>query len=214
MNKGNNLKIFVIFFAILILGFLTVYKYIMNNTLHNLPVNGQPGHRVGSFSFIDQDSNIVTEQDVKDKIYVTEFFFTTCKSICPIMNDNMLKVYEAFKNEKDFMILSHTVMPDVDTVAQMKRYSQKFDADPYKWKFLTGSKSEIYQKAINNYLLPAADSTQDNFIPDFLHSERFALVDKDGRIRGRFYDGTNDGDIKQLIGDIKLLIKEYKEVKK
>ncbi len=197
----------------LIVGFLTYYKFTMNENLNNVPVQGQPGHRVGSFSFMDQDSNVVTDKDVANKIYVVEFFFTTCKSICPIMNDNMAKVYEAYKNEKDFMIISHTVMPAVDTVAQLKRYSKKFDASPNTWKFVTGSEKDIYDKAINNYLVPAADSTQPRNLPEFLHTERFVLVDKDGRIRGKFYDGTNDGEVNQLIGDIKKLFKEYKSIK-
>jgi protein SCO1 len=205
---SNVAKFLVLFFILLVVCFLGYFKYQQDHHLHNLPVLGEGGHTVGAFSFTNQDGKTITEKDVKDKIYVVEYFFTTCKGICPKMNENMAKVYQVFKENKDFMILSHTVDPETDTVAQMKRYSQKFEANPDQWHFLTGTKQALYTKAINDYLVTAADSTAVKIIPSFIHTERFVLIDKYNRIRGKFYDGTNEGDVQQLIGDIKELQKE------
>jgi protein SCO1/2 len=205
---NNTAKFLIVFFIILIVGFLTYFKYQQDHHLHNLQVLGEGGHVVGAFSFTDQDGKTITEKDVDGKIRIVEYFFTTCKGICPKMNENMAKVYQVFKNDADVVILSHTVDPETDTVAQLKRYSQKFEANPSKWHFLTGKKEDLYRKAIEDYLVTAADSTQKKIIPSFIHTERFVLIDKYNRIRGRFYDGTNEGDVQQLIGDIKELKKE------
>jgi protein SCO1 len=208
---SNMAKFLVLFFILLIAGFLGYFVYQQNKHLHNLPVLGEGGHTVGTFSFTNQDGKTITEKDVQSKMYVVEYFFTTCKGICPKMNENMAKVYQVFKEDKDFMILSHTVDPETDTVAQLKRYSQKFEANPNQWHFLTGTKQALYTKAINDYLVTAADSTEVKVMPSFIHTERFVLVDKYGRLRGKFYDGTNEGDVQQLIGDIKELKDEEKD---
>ncbi len=207
----NTTKFYIFFFILLIAGFLTYFKYQQDHHLHNLPIVGMDGHTVGAFKFINQDGDTITEKNVEGKIRVVEYFFTTCKGICPKMNENMSKVYQIFKGDETVKFLSHTVDAATDTVAQMKRYSQKFEADSRQWHFLTGSKSALYQMAINDYLINAESDTAKKVLPDFLHSERFVLVDKWNRLRGRFYDGTNDGDVQQLIGDIKELQKEMKD---
>jgi protein SCO1 len=205
---NNTAKFLIFFFICLIAGFLTYFKYTQDQTLHNLSVLGEGGHRVGGFSFTDQDGKTLTDKDVEGKILVVEYFFTTCKGICPQMNENMSKVYQAYRNDDDVHILSHTVDPKVDTPAQLKRYSQKFEANAAKWHFLTGSKEALYTKAIKDYLVPAADSSEQNILPTFIHTERIVLVDKWNRIRGKFYDGTKEPDMQQLIKDIKELKKE------
>lgn len=173
-----------------------------------LPVYGEGEHRVRSFSFTDQEGNTVTEKDVNNKIRVVEYFFTTCKGICPRMNEQMSRVYEAFRGNGEVMILSHTVDPRKDTVAAMKEYSLRFEADPKQWKFLTGDKKELYDMARYSYLVTAVDDTGAADIEsDFIHTDRFVLVDKQGKIRGQ-YEGTDAAKVNQLIGDIKLLMKE------
>jgi protein SCO1/2 len=170
---------------------------------------GNPGHHVGPFSFTNQDGKTITEKDVQGKIYVVEYFFTTCKGICPKLNENMSKVYNEFRGQNDIAILSHTVNPETDSAKQLKAYSLKFDADPAQWIFLTGDKHSLYDMAVNNYLVAAVDdTTKKEILPDFIHTKYFVLVDKEKCIRGT-YDGTNKGSVQQLIGDIKLLRKEY-----
>ncbi len=188
--------------------FLGYYYYTFKQHPKHLTVYGNPGHVVRQFSFINQEGQTITEQNLKDKIYVVEYFFTTCQGICPKMNDNMVAVYQAFRNDNDFMILSHTVDPEVDTVAQLKRYAQKYDADPTRWMFLTGNKDSLYKMAIDDYLIPIADSTVEKINPTFIHTQKFVLIDKEKKVRG-FYDGTEPASVKKLIQDINELKKEY-----
>jgi protein SCO1 len=212
MSKKNNLTtLYIGFFILLITGFLGYFVYQQKVHLHNLPILGQDGHKVGAFSFINQDGDTITEKDVQGKIIVAEYFFTTCKSICPIMNENMRKVYKEFKGNNKVVILSHTVDPLTDTVAQMKRYADKMEASAANWHFLTGEKGKLYTKAISDYLVLAGDSTTTTVTPEFLHTERFVLVDPWGRLRGMAYDGTNPAEVAQLIGDIKNLLDEAKQ---
>lgn len=188
---------------------MTYYFYeLRQHPTKNLPVYGEGEHRVRSFSFLDQDGAQITEKDVAGKIYVAEYFFTTCKGICPKMNEQMSRVYETFRGNDDVMILSHTVDPKKDTVEAMKSYSLRFEADPKQWKFLTGDKKELYDMARYSYLVTATDDTAVIDIEsDFIHTDRFVLVDRRGRIRGQ-YEGTDPGKVNQLIGDMKLLLKE------
>lgn len=207
MQRKKVTIILLSFFIILAAVFMT-YFYNVTRKPKTLPVLGDPSHKVTTFSFTNQDGKTVTEADVKGKIYVVEYFFTTCKGICPKMNENMTKVYQVFKGNEDVKILSHTVDPKKDTVGAMKEYSMRFDADPKQWMFLTGTKKELYDMARYAYLVSAVEDTSAIDIEsDFIHSERFVLVDRDGRIRGS-YDGTNIGSVNQLIGDIKELLKE------
>lgn len=189
--------------------FLSYYYFEYKQIPKRLPTYGNPGHHVEDFSFTNQDGKIITNKDLDGKIYVVEYFFTTCEGICPKMNDNMAKVYEAFRGQNDVAILSHTVDPETDTVEQLKRYSLKFDADASQWNFVTGTKAALYNMAINSYLVTAVEDTNHKeVLPDFIHSEKFVLVDKEKHIRGS-YDGTNASDVKKLISDILELRKEY-----
>ncbi len=210
MKKNQTVIILVAFFMLLGIGFLGYYYYAMMSVPKRLNYYGNDvGHTVAPFSFTNQDGKTITNKDLDGKIYVVEFFFTTCQGICPKLNDNMAKVYAQFRGQSDIAFLSHTVNPSVDTVAQLKAYSLKFDADPNQWMFLTGDKHELYNMAINSYLVAAVDdTTKKEILPDFIHTKYFVLVDKEKHVRGS-YDGTDAGSVQQLIGDIKVLRKEY-----
>lgn len=207
--RNKKVTIFLVaFFIILSAVFMTYYYKLSHEKPKRLNTIGAGDHRVRQFSFTDQNGNTVTNSDVKDKIYVVEYFFTTCKGICPKMNENMSLVYQAFRGNDNVMILSHTVDPKKDTVAAMKEYSLKFDADPKQWLFLTGDKKELYDMARYSYLVTATDDTGTVDIQsDFIHTDRFVLVDGTGHIRGQ-YVGTDKGAVQQLIGDIKQLLAE------
>lgn len=208
MSKRNTTIFLISFFIILAAVFMTYFYKVTREEPKKLPVYGNPGHKVGDFSFVNQEGKTVTLKDVNGKIRVVEYFFTTCKGICPKMNENMSKVYEAFRGNDKIMILSHSVDPLKDTVAAMKAYSLRFDADPKQWMFLTGDKKALYDMARNEYLVTAADDTATvDIASDFIHTDRFVLVDDSGRIRG-MYKGTDMGSVNQLIGDIKELLKE------
>jgi len=174
-----------------------------------LPIIGNDqNHHVSAFSFINQDGRKVTDADVKGKVYVVEYFYATCKGICPRMNENLAKVYAAFKGNKNVMILSHTVDPVKDTVGALKAYSLRFDADGKQWMFLTGDKKKLYDMARYSYLINAEDTANGVTITDdFIHDKHYVLVDGLGRVRG-FYDGTSMDDVNKLIADINLLQKE------
>jgi protein SCO1/2 len=132
---------------------------------------GNPGHKVAPFTFTNQDGQPFTEKNMEGKIYVVEYFFTTCEGICPKMNDNMVSVFQAYRGQNDVAILSHTVDPETDTVEQLKRYALKYDADPAQWNFVTGDKQALYSMAINSYLVTAVeDTTQKDILPDFIHN--------------------------------------------
>jgi protein SCO1 len=171
-----------------------------------LPVFGEPGHRAGSFSFINQDGKPITEKSVQNKVRVAEYFFTSCPSICPMMNRNLKEVYEKFKQNPDFMILSHTVDPEKDSVPVLKAYANRLDAMAPGWQFLTGDKNALYISAVKDYLLSAADSGSSQFI----HTQYVALLDKSGRIRG-FYDMTSKATVLSLSTDIQQLLKDNTE---
>lgn len=208
MKKNKIAVILISFFIILAAVFMTYFYKVTREQPKTLKVIGNPGHKVKPFAFINQEGKTITNADVEGKIYVVEYFFTTCKGICPRMNENMSKVYTAYRGKNDVMILSHTVDPLKDTVGAMKAYSLRFDADPKQWEFLTGSKKELYDMARYSYLVTAADDTAITDIEsDFIHTDRFVLVDRGGRIRGQ-YKGTDIGEVNQLIGDIGELLKE------
>ena len=165
-------------------------------------------HRVGSFNLTNQDGNEVTENDFKDKIYVTDFFFVTCPTICPKMTKQMNRVYDEFKENDDISFLSHTVMPEADSVPVLKEYADEIGVSSEKWKFVTGDRKQIYNLARKTYF--AAVTEGDGGIDDFVHTENFVLVDKEKKLRG-FYDGTSKVDVDRLIVDIYALLEEYKE---
>lgn len=169
------------------------------------------GHRIQEFSFTDQSGKSYGSKDLEDKIYVAEYFFTTCGTICPVMNAEMQRVQAAFKGNNRFKILSFTVDPETDSVAQMKNYADAHGADPTQWHFLTGDKKDLYKLARRSFfvLKPAEAQNQGDVGSDFIHTNYFVLVDTQKRIRG-YYDGTNPKEVDTLIKDIQKLLEEDK----
>ncbi|HRO74865.1 MAG TPA: SCO family protein [Crocinitomicaceae bacterium] len=167
------------------------------------------GHVVQPFSFKDQHNQTVTNELVKGKIWVAEYFFTTCQSICPVMNQEMMNVQKAFKNDDKVKILSFTVDPEIDTPEKLNDYAKNHHADENQWYFLTGKKEELYAFARQSIfvLKPAEASNLGDAGSDFIHTNNFVLIDGQGRIRG-YYDGTNSDEVKQLITDIRTLKNE------
>ena len=162
-------------------------------------------HRISDFKLTNQNGKEITQANYKDKIYVADFFFTTCQDICPVMTKNMYQLQEELKNDNEILLLSHTVIPEVDTVEQLKDYAIENNVDDSKWNLLTGDKKQIYELARKSYLA-VEDSNFNEF--DMIHTENFMLIDKEKQIRG-FYDGTNSEEINQLLKDIEILKQSY-----
>lgn len=163
-------------------------------------------HTIAPFQFVDQDSAVITNETFRDKIYVADFFFTTCRTICPIMKTQMLRVYEATAQMPDVVILSHTIDPEYDSVALLRDFAKRLGVETARWHFATGQKDSIYKIAQTSYF---ATAMEDKTEPDgFIHSGAFLLIDKQQRIRGK-YDGTKADDVNRLIADIKRLKREY-----
>ncbi len=210
MNNKKTTIFLISFFMLLGIIFLGyTYKVTKGQKKLALPIVGnEQNHHISPFSFVNQDGKTITNEDVKGKICVVEFFFATCKGMCPKMNENMVIVSKAFRGNNNVIILSHTVDPIKDTVKALKEYSLRFDADPTQWMFLTGDKKKLYDMARYSYLISAEDDTAGVSIDkDFIHDKHYALVDGYGRVRG-FYDGLNPGDVARMIGDINALLKE------
>lgn len=165
-------------------------------------------HKIADFSLINQNGKTITQKDYEGKIYVADFFFTTCRTICPIMTKNMADVQKELINDTDVMLLSHSVTPEIDTVAQLKRYAVEKGVDDTKWNLVTGDKKQIYRLARKSYL--AVKDNGDGGPFDMVHTENFMLIDKKRQIRG-FYDGTSPEDIERLLSDISILKEEYNQ---
>jgi protein SCO1/2 len=162
---------------------------------------------VKPFRFINQDGNPVTEKDVEGKVYVTEYFFTTCPNICPMMNNNMKIIYEEYKSAEDFVILSHTCNPETDSAKQLKWYADSMGVNTKQWWFLTGRKDSLYTAARTSYLLDDPKNNLQKIEDQFMHTQFFALVDKAGQVR-KIYDGLKEQEVLQLQKDIATLLKE------
>ena len=162
-------------------------------------------HTIADFSLINQNGKTVTQDTYNNKIYIADFFFTTCQTICPIMTNHMVILQNQLKLDPDVMLLSHTVTPEIDSVAQLKKYALNKGVLDSKWNLVTGNKKEIYQLARKSYL--AVKSYGDGGEYDMIHTENFILVDQKKRIRG-YYDGTLEEDIESLLNDIDILKKE------
>lgn len=160
-------------------------------------------HTIGNFSFTNQNEQIITHKDYDGKIYVADFFFTTCPTICPIMQDNMVKIQNAFKDNPNVLLLSHTVMPHIDSVPVLKKYALEKGVIDAKWNLVTGDKKDIFYIARKSYLAVKTESEGELY--DMVHTENFILVDDKKRVRG-FYDGTNKEEILRLIEDIQFLV--------
>ena len=162
-------------------------------------------HKISDFKLTNQNGKEITQANYKDKIYVADFFFTTCQDICPVMTKNMYQLQKELKNDNQILLLSHTVIPEVDTVEQLKKYAIENNVDDSKWNLVTGDKKQIYELARKSYLA-VEDSNYNEY--DMIHTENFMLIDKEKQIRG-FYDGTNSEDINRLLKDIEILKQSY-----
>lgn len=201
--------IYIGFFLLLLTGYF-IYVFSDNDfSQSNLPVIN---NNIPEFSFVNQNGKAVTQKEQDGKVYVAEYFFTTCKGICPRMNTNMKKVFDVYKDEKNFGIISHTCMPETDSVPLLKAYETKMlngqMAHAATWDFVTGDKNTLYNMARHGYLIDnnKPDSTQ-NISDQFIHTQFFALVDKQSRVRA-IYDGLKQDEIQKLIKDIKGLLNE------
>lgn len=206
----KKLLIYGTLLVVLVSGFWYLLSFTKGFFEVKLPVMSY----VQDFSFTDQNGKTVTAKDFEDKVYVTEYFFTTCKGICPKMNANMKNVFDKYRDINDFAILSHTSMPETDSVPLMKAYEEKLiGKDPQyaaKWYFVTGSKDSLYKMARQSYLLDNVKNNQLNIEDNFIHTQFFALVDKQKRVRG-IYDGLKLDEIARLEKDIKELLSEKPE---
>ncbi|MCW2119321.1 SCO family protein [Flavobacterium sp. 7A] len=165
-------------------------------------------HTIADFSFINQNGDTITQKNYEGKIYVADFFFTTCTSICPKMSTNMTEVQKAILDNPKVMLLSHTVFPETDSVPVLKKYAIKYGVKDNKWNLVTGAKKDIYTMARKSYL--AVKMGKPSELLDMVHTENFVLVDEKRRIRG-FYDGTKQEDIQRLIKDINFLSGQEEE---
>lgn len=226
MQKTNSKVRFIIIFAGLFIlpvafwYFLTTGK----NNFRTLPIigpwelastktNGVPDtiyHKIPSFSFTDWTGQTVTEKNLDSSIYVADFFFTTCKTICPKMSEGIYDLQLEYKKDSSVKFISHTVDPETDSVEVLKTYAHKYQARPGKWYMVTGDKKDIYDLARTGYLLPVAEG--DGGTDDFIHSENLVLIDHKKQIRG-FFDGTDKWEVDSLKDAIKLLQYEWKREK-
>lgn len=162
---------------------------------------------IPAFSFLDQDSTVIDNKVMSDKIYIADFFFTSCPSICPIMKKQMLRVYNEFKDEQQLAFVSHTIDPKHDTIPVLKKYAEKLGVNGKKWHFVYGDRETVYDLARHGYFTIA--ELDEKAPGGIMHTGYFTLVDKSGKIRG-MYNGTDEKEVNTLIDDIKILLKEYK----
>ena len=194
---------YISFFILLFLGFYFVLTLVIPGFgKKKIPAVSY----IQPFQFTNQDGQTVTEKDVAGKVFVAEYFFTTCKGICPRMNGNMKKVYNKFKDEPDFLILAHTSDPETDSVAQLKIFSQALGVNTSKWMFLTGRKDSLYNMARVSYTIDDPANNLKSIEDDFLHTQFWALVDRNGDVR-KIYDGLKDAEVNLIIKDIEKLLK-------
>jgi protein SCO1/2 len=192
-------------FFILLTGAFFFFLFVgTDNWKKKLPVTSF----VQPFAFTNQDSLQVTEQDLQGKVAVVEYFFTTCKGICPRMNNSMQKIYDQFKDEPDFMILAHTSQPETDSVSRLKFYADSMNINTKKWVLVTGRKDSLYKMARISYLLDDPKNNVESIEDQFIHTQFFALIDKSGQVRGGVYDGLKSEEMKKLSEDIASLLKE------
>lgn len=213
-KKSRSTLLFILFFSIIfvpILYFLVKPKTTL--PIYN-PVDVNPrlvddavknvsrDHRIGNFELINQNGDSINETNFEDKIYIADFFFTRCQTICPIMAINMSELQDYYKNDDEMKFLSHSVTPDIDSVSVLRAYADKNKAIDGKWEITTGDKKHIYELARKSYF--AVLDEGDGGEQDFIHTEQFILVDKKKQIRG-FYDGTDAREIERIIKDVEVL---------
>ncbi|HVF96308.1 MAG TPA: SCO family protein [Flavisolibacter sp.] len=195
---------YILFFAVLTLGFyFTLAAVIPGFTKKRFPPIG----KVEPFSFINQDGVPVTQKDIAGKVVAVNYFFTTCNSVCPRMNNNLKPVYEAFKSSPDFLLLSHTSDPDRDSVGRLKRYADSMQVNGAKWMFLTGRKDSLYNAARHSYRIENPDNFVQNISEAFVHTQFVALVNRKSQVV-KIYDGLKPSEMKLLADDIKNLLND------
>ncbi len=208
MNRKS--LFYILFFA----GLFLVFYFVLTRIIPGFGNVKMPVlSYVHPFFFKDQEGRLITNKDVAGKVYVAEYFFTTCKGICPKMNNNLKLVYQEFRDEPDFLILSHSVDPETDSVGRMKIYADSLRVDSKRWIFLTGRKDSLYQAARVSYLLDDPKNELASKESQFIHTQFFALVDRNGQVR-KIYDGLKNEEIISLESDIKKLLKEKTEPKR
>jgi len=180
----------------------------VNERLENgITIHDTLYHTIPDFVFTNQEGKPVSNKTFSDQVYVADFFFTSCPTICPIMETQMLRVHEAFRHEPEFGILSHTIDPEYDNVEVLRDYAERLQVSSDQWHFVTGDKDKIYEIGQKSYLVTAGE---DEDAPGgYIHSGAFLLVDKERRIRG-VYDGTKEDQVDRLIADVRILLKEYR----
>jgi protein SCO1 len=193
-----------IFFVVLVILFLVVVFWGTDKWQAKSPSISF----VKPFTFVTQDGGHFSEREMQGKVCVVNYFFTTCKGICPRMNNNMHTIYNTFKDEPDFMIISHTCDPERDSAVVLKHYADSLQVNTAKWVFLTGRKDSLYNQARISYLLDDPKNSVEKIEDQFLHTQFFALVDKNGDVRGGVYDGLKQEDLDKLKADIKTLLAE------
>jgi len=203
MKKNKTLQYIAFFGAILVLFFIAVFAG-TDNWKTKAPVLGY----VKPFTFTTENGTPFTQKNMLGKVCVVNFFFTTCKGICPLMNRNIKTVYEQYKDQPDFMVVSHTCDPETDSAATLKKYAEKMQVNTEKWVFLTGRKDSLYLQARNSYLLDDPKNNLKDINDQFLHTQFVALVDKNGNVRGHIYDALKQDELKALSGEIAVLLKE------
>ena len=202
MSKKRLL--YIGFFTVLVVGFY----FIITRLIPEFSKGGvAPLSYIRPFAFTNQDGKTITEKDVAGKVFVAEYFFTTCKGICPRMNNNMKQVYERLKDEKDFLILSHTCDPETDSAAKLKHYSDSMGVNTSRWMFLTGRKDSLYTMARVSYTIDDPANNLKNIEDDFLHTQFWALVNRKGDVK-KIYDGLKESEVKELIKDAISMMKE------
>lgn len=218
----NRKWVFVAFAAIWIVGMIVVYPMLKKQQRLQIfqPKDVNPelvdsdmqrtskAHRIAEFKLVDQTGDTISNDVFDGRIYVADFFFTTCPSICPKMTANLKELSEHYKEDDDIMFLSHSVTPVKDSVPVLAAYGKEHGADPVKWKLVTGPKKHIYELARRSYF--AVTTEGDGGDADFIHTENFILVDKERKIRG-FYDGTSKEDMERLKEDVTILRYEYED---
>src|SRR5690242_5064452 len=199
MNMSRKTLFYIGFFVLLTLVFyLAIAKSIRKNDTISV---------VQPFAFLNQDGQKVTDKDMEGKVYVAEFFFTTCTGICPKMNNNMRAVYDKFKDEKDFRILSYTCDPERDSVTQLKKYSDSLKVNTAKWVFLTGRKDSLYMLARNSYTIDDPANNVNSIDDQFIHSQLWALVNKRGEVK-KIYDGLKPSEVDEMMRQISKMLNE------
>ena len=195
---------YTVFFAVILIGFFAFISYaIPGFAKPKMP----PISVVQPFAFINQDGKHFTEKDIEGKVVAVNFFFTTCTGICPKMTNNLLPVYEKYKNEPEFLILSHTCDPERDSVSVLKHYADSLKVDTNKWVFLTGRKDSLYTAARHSYKIDDPGNFVQKIEDDFLHTQFTALVNKKGEVV-KIYDGIKPSEMKEMEADVAKLLKE------